>query len=172
MEQFFIWLEATALSSWIRDSPSVWAFPAILTCHTIGMGLVAGMNGMLALRILGFAPAVPVTELRRFLPVMWFGFWLNAISGVGLLIGYPTKALTNPLFYAKLLLIAAAVWLVTAIDRQVLGPPITAGPTVSRRAKLLAASSLALWSAAIVAGRLLAYTYTRLTATDTLSLRF
>ena len=37
---------------------------------------------------------------------MWAGFWVNAVSGVLLLIAYPTKALTNPLFYVKLVLIA------------------------------------------------------------------
>ena len=47
--------------------------------------------------------------MKRFLPVMWFGFWLNAISGVALLIAYPTKALTNPVFYLKLVLIALAM---------------------------------------------------------------
>ena len=36
---------------------------------------------------------------------MWAGFWINALSGILLLIAYPTKALTNPLFYAKLVLI-------------------------------------------------------------------
>ena len=55
--------------------------------------------------------------MQRFLPVMWFGFWLNAISGVLLLIGYPTKALTNPVFYLKLLFIALAV--TSAIGRFV-----------------------------------------------------
>src|SRR5262245_50800391 len=137
MDPFFIWLEATPLSSWIRDSPSIWAFPAILTCHTIGMGLVAGINGVVALRILGVAPFVPLREMKRFLPVMWFGFWLNAISGVGLLIGYPTKALTNPLFYFKLLFIGIAVWLVSAIGQQVFIEPVqSAGDTtIPRRAK-------------------------------------
>ena len=174
MDAFFVWLEATPISSWIRDSPSIWAFPAILSCHTIGMGLVAGINAALALRVLGAAPAVPLAEMKRFLPVMWFGFWLNAISGIGLLIGYPTKALTNPLFYFKLLCIAVAVWLVRAIGRQVFAgplPAVSAAP-VPARAKLLATVSLTMWGSAIVAGRLLAYTYSRLTATDTLSLLF
>src|SRR5271166_6453273 len=109
MDTFLIWLEATGLSTWVRDSPSVFAFPAILSLHTVGMGLVAGLNAALALRILGVAPQVPFAEMKRFFPVMWFGFWLNAASGVLLLIAYPTKALTNPVFYLKLLLIALAV---------------------------------------------------------------
>jgi hypothetical protein len=79
MDPFLIWLEATRFSTWMREEPSIFAFPAILSCHTVGMGLVAGINTALALRIFGVAARVPVEEMKRFLPVMWFGFWLNAI---------------------------------------------------------------------------------------------
>jgi hypothetical protein len=180
MNAFLTWLEATWFSSWIRESPSVFAFPAILSCHTVGMGLVAGINAALALRILGAAPGVPIREMKRFLPVMWFGFWLNAISGVVLLIAYPTKALTNPVFYLKLLLIAAAVALVRPIGRRVFDDGGISSPfsrqdrrTLPGRrgalppgghARLLAMASLGCWFGAITAGRLLAYTYTRLMA--------
>ena len=151
MNAFFIWLEATGISTWVRESPSLLAFPMILSLHALGMGLVAGLNAVIALRILGVARAVPFPEMRRFLPAMWFGFWMNAISGVLLLLAYPTKALTNPVFYLKLILIALA-----------LTSSIKALP---RESKLWASLSLAGWTGAITAGRLLAYTYTRLTAT-------
>jgi hypothetical protein len=203
MNSFLVWLEATDFSTWMRESPSVFAFPAILSCHTVGMGLVAGINASIALRILGAAPAVPIREMRRFLPVMWFGFWLNAISGVALLIAYPTKALTNPVFYLKLTLIAIAVWLVGPISRAIfptgdagrLAPrperaPTSAGAvfdeggrgvavtaeaaavsgttsavsTLPAGAKRLAVMSLVCWAGAITAGRLLAYTFSRLMA--------
>src|SRR5215469_8067520 len=48
-------------------------------------------------------------EFKRFFPVLWAGFWLNAVSGVVLLIGYPTKALTNPMFYLKLVFIGLGI---------------------------------------------------------------
>ena len=164
MDPFLLWLESTGLSTWVREEPSVWAFPAILSCHTIGMGFVAGINAALALRILGVAPAVPLAEMRRFLPVMWFGFWLNFASGVVLLIGYPTKALTNPLFYVKLTLVALAVWLARVISRRLFAGVETAGPGVSGQMRLLAIASLVCWAGAITSGRLLAYTYSRLMA--------
>jgi hypothetical protein len=126
MDPLLIWLESTAFSTWMRESPSVFAFPAILSCHTVGMGLVAGINTALALRILGVASRVPVEEMKRFMPVMWFGFWLNAISGVALLIAYPTKALTNPVFYLKLALIALAMVLQSMISRRLFGDPASA----------------------------------------------
>src|SRR5436305_4315459 len=145
------WLESTAFSEWVRGSPSLFAFPGILSCHTVGMGLAAGINAAIAFRILGVAPSVPVGEMRKFLPAMWFGFWLNFFSGIGLLIGYPTKALTNPDFYLKLALIAGGVWLVGRIRERMDGLP-----------KGLAIASLICCGGAIPSGRRFAYTYRHL----------
>ena len=105
IDPFLIWLESTALSQWVVGSESMFAFPGILALHAIGMGFAVGICLALDLRILGVAPGVRIAEMRRFVPVVWAAFWLNAVSGVLLLIGYPTKALTNPVFYLKLLLI-------------------------------------------------------------------
>ena len=164
MESFLIWLEATDFSTWMRESPSVWAFPAILSCHTVGMGLVAGINAAFALRILGVGPEIPVGDMRRFLPVMWFGFWLNAVSGVALLVAYPTKALTNPVFFLKLSLVALGLWLLKVIRPKIFGSE-TFDSDVPRRLKQLAMASLVCWAGVITSGRLLAYTYSRLMAT-------
>jgi hypothetical protein len=141
MDPLLLWLESTGLSTWVREEPSVFAFPAILSCHTVGMGLVAGINAALALRILGVAPGIAIREMKRFFPVMWFGFWLNAISGVVLLIAYPTKALTNPMFYLKLTLVAIAVALIKPIERRALGDPMAHRAPASRRSSAGSASS-------------------------------
>jgi hypothetical protein len=163
VESFLIWLESTDFGTWMRESPSVWAFPAILSCHTVGMGLVAGINGAFALRILGVGPGIPIGDMRRFLPVMWFGFWLNAISGVALLVAYPTKALTNPVFYLKLGLVALGLWLLKVIRPRIFGnDPVT---DIAPGLKRLAIASLVCWAGVITSGRLLAYTYHRLMAT-------
>ena len=159
MDAFFIWLETSALSIWVRESPSVFAFPTVLSFHTLGMGIVAGLSAAIDLRILGFAPQVPLAQTKRYYPWLWLGFWLNAVSGVVLLIGYPTKALTNPVFYVKVCLIALAVWLVSRIGAVVLRAPDVDQKPLDANAKLLAAVSLAGWVALITAGRLLAYTH-------------
>jgi hypothetical protein len=165
MDPVFLWLEATRFSIWLRESTSVLAYPAILSAHAIGMGLAAGINGALALRLLGVAPGVPVVEMRRFVPVMWFGFWLNAASGVLLLLAYPTKALTNPVFYLKIGSIALAMWIFVTLRRQVLVEHAAPGVDAGRqRLKALAAGSLLCWTTAITSGRLLAYTAHRMMA--------
>jgi hypothetical protein len=78
-----------------------------------------------------------------------------------LLIAYPTKALTNPVFYLKLGLIAVAMVILVRIDRA-----IRAEPESVQRLRRMAAISLVCWTGAIFAGRFLAYTYSRLTATQ------
>ena len=163
MDTFLIWLETSALSIWVRESPSLFAFPTILSFHTLGMGIVAGLSAAIDLRILGFAPRVPLTQTRRYYPVLWFGFWLNAASGVVLLIGYPTKALTNPVFYGKLACVALGAVVQMSIRRRVLSDGVSDVEPVPARGRMLAAASLVLWAAAITSGRFLAYTYHKLT---------
>lgn len=159
----------------------MFAFPAILSVHAIGMGLAAGVNVAMAVRLLGFAPGVPLHEMRRFAPVMWTGFWLNAASGVVLLLGYPTKALTNPVFYMKLSLIAIGLWLYVLMTRRLTeadprvtpaDSPLTpadlkvrtAAADLKVRTTLIAVASLASWAGAVTTGRLLAYTAHRILA--------
>jgi hypothetical protein len=165
-DAFFSWMETSALSVWIRESPSLWAFPFILILHTVGMGFLVGSNIAIDLRVLGFAPRVPLSLLEKFFVVMKLAFVVNLISGLLLLIGYPTKALTNPLFYLKLGLIAFALVETKWIRDKVLAWPEKDQGPVSTRDKLLAGSSIAVWAAAVTAGRLLAYTYTRLLTGD------
>ena len=157
IEQAFDWLEHTDLSLWIRGE-SLFAFPLILTVHTIGMGFLAGTSWAIDLRILGLARGVPIAALEKFFPVLWAALIANFISGTLLFIGYPYKAASNPVFYLKLSFIALAVYLVVRVRNAVLRAPVA--QAVSRHAVTLAALSLASWLAAITAGRLLAYTFT------------
>jgi hypothetical protein len=163
IDPFLGWVESTTLSVWVVESPSILAFPGILVLHAIGMAFAVGISAALDLRILGVASRVPVAAMRRFLPVLWAGFWLNAASGLLLLIGYPTKALTNPVFYLKLVLIAVAMGLLLRISRSVFTGGASLDSEFPRALRMMAIASLACWTAAITAGRLLAYTYTRLT---------
>ena len=164
MESFFVWLEATPLSTWLRESPSLWAFPFVLILHTVGLAFFVGANVAWDVRVLGFSMGIPLDALRRYFLVMWAGFWINAVSGVLLLIAYPTKALTNPLFYAKLALIGLGIALALRIRR---GVQDVRADSDAPEPRTLAAVSLGCWLAVIFAGRLLAYTCTRLTVDST-----
>jgi hypothetical protein len=161
-DPLFLWLESSGFSVWMRESPSVFAFPMILAVHTIGLGLLAGVNVALDLRMLGFAARIPLLTFRRFLPFMWLGLGLNVLSGLALLAAYPTKALTNPVFYVKLGLIAAALAILRSVRRFRLADGAAPAIPGLRSAKMVAVASLVCWAGAIAAGRFLAYTYVRL----------
>jgi hypothetical protein len=150
-------LESSAFSVWMRESPSLFAFPGILAAHTVGLGLLAGLNAAFDLRLLGVARSIPPSAFMRFLPVMWTGLWINVLTGIAVLLAYPTKGLTNPVFYLKLGLIAAALLVLRTVLRRT-----RAGEADAQTTRMLAGVSLALWAAAITAGRLLAYTCSRL----------
>jgi len=139
-------IERSGLSTWIRESESAFAYYFVLVIHNIGLALLVGTCGVLGARLLGFVPELPLVPLRRFFTFIWIGFWLNVVSGVFLLIAYPTKALTNPLFYVKLVLVAIGVWTLRRIEREV----------EVRRS--LALWMLGSWLGVLTAGRALAYT--------------
>jgi uncharacterized membrane protein len=162
-----LWLEATALSIWLRESGP--AFFGSLTLHALGMAFLVGSHVATDLRTLGVAPGVPLSLMRRFRPVAWLAMVVVTASGVSLLLAYPTKALTNPVFYLKLLLIAVATMLLMQIGRRAAGGAGAVGvghSAPSRTMRYMAIASLVCWAGAITAGRLLAYTHSRLTATE------
>jgi hypothetical protein len=154
---FLQWLENTGFSTWVRESPSIFAFPTILLLHTIGMALCVGVSGGLDLLILGFAPEMKIAPLERFFPILWFGFTINAITGTMLVMQDATNKLTNVDFYVKMLFIVVALVSLRMIKTSVFrDPAIDQGPFPSR-VKVLAVVSIVCWLGAITAGRLLAY---------------
>ena len=149
------WLEGTALAAWVRESPSIWAYPTVLTLHTFGMMVLVGSALMIDLRLLGFGRGIPLSSLERMFRVMWGAFWLNLATGTMLFIADASKRGTQPLFLIKLALVASGITTIVLLRRRVF---VGSEPLViSAAAKRLAVTSLLVWSAAVTAGRLLAY---------------
>jgi hypothetical protein len=152
------WLESTWLSTTLRDSPNVFLYPTILAFHTLGLAFFVGISSAIALRILGVGRIVPLAPLKRFYPIMWIGFFFNAVSGLLLLIIEPTKFLTMVDFYVKLVVIAGAVYCNRALYIRRFRHPATVDPNpLPAGDRALAVTILVLWGAAITAGRLTAY---------------
>ena len=164
MYAIFNWLEQTRLSLWVREDPSLMAFPGMLILHTVGMAFLVGTNVAVNARILGVGRGVPLTAMLPFYRVMWIGFWINAASGAALLMAYPTKALTNPLFYLKLALIGVGVVQARWIMRHIPDESGAGDGWMPKAMRVRAVVSLVCWLTAIPAGRLLAYTYRHLMA--------
>jgi hypothetical protein len=157
MMDFLAKLEQLPFFIWVLQSGSIWAYPTILTVHTVGMMMVAGIAGVISLRLLGIAPTMPIKPLERLYPVAWWGFWINAVTGTILLIADATTKLTNPDFYVKMAFVFAGVVVLKVMRSKVFGAPELDKTPLPGNAKGLAWASLVCWIGAITAGRLLAY---------------
>ena len=146
-------VENLPLSTWVRESNSVWAYPTMLTLHTLGLALLVGASAALDLRVLGWGQALALADLRPLFRWMWVGFWVNALSGVVLLAADATTKAAAPMFLIKLGLVAIGVAVMAAQKRETFAP----AAAVTARARSLALASLTVWFTAIFAGRLMAY---------------
>ncbi len=157
MMELLMRLEESGLSTWLRESQSIMAFPMVLALHTVGLGLVVGCTVVVNLRLLGGAPRIPIKPLEKFFSVMWIGFAVNAVSGVMLFAKEATTVSISAVFWVKMTLIALAMWVVTRIRTKVFDDPLIDMHPVPADIRMLALVSILLWAGAITAGRLLAY---------------
>jgi hypothetical protein len=153
---FFRGLQDSAFTEWFLGSDSIWTYPTVLTLHTVGMAILVGASFVINLRILQVAGDIPLPRLQALYRFVWIGFAINLLSGVVLFVTEAADRVVDPVFYVKLSSIGLALWFGvivkhTAIDRT------DGANQASGRSRSLAAVSLALWTVAIVSGRLMAY---------------
>jgi hypothetical protein len=154
---FFNSIEQLPLATWVRESGTIWAYPTVLCLHIVGMGMVAGLSSFINLRLLGLWTMIPVKPLERLFTWIWWGFWLNAVTGTILLLADATTKLRNPDFYIKMVFIFIGVIVLRRMRTTVFASPLLMQGTLPGGAKGLAWVSLVCWLAAIITGRLLAY---------------
>jgi len=152
-------IEESGISTWIRDSTSFFAFWFILSLHAIGMGLLVGASVVIDMRLLGVARDLPVAPLKWLYKVIWIGFAIQIVSGLLLLVAYPTKAFTNPDFYVKLTFIGLGIAVMQMLKKRVFDDSTLTDAEMMLKGKALAVWSLVCWTGVVTAGRLLAYTY-------------
>jgi len=151
-------IENSAYAVWVRESPSIFAYTSILSLHAIGLAIIVGINTLVALRLLGFVPGIPLPPLRKLFPWMYLGFTINTFSGASLLAANLTNDLGNWLFLAKLVFILFAMvnlelTRIYVFDR----PGVLSSAGLPKHARTFAVASIVLWSLAMVAGRFTAY---------------
>jgi len=152
-------LEETATSTWLRESG--FAFFSSLSIHSLAMAAVVGINIAFALRLIGLAPAFSLLRFQPFVRLHNIGLGFIIASGLALLLAYPAKALTNPVFYLKLVALVSALCLFYKRYRLAL-----ADETGRKVARTSAVILLVLWVVVIFAGRFLAYTNSILLASS------
>jgi len=130
--------------------------PTVLTLHTAGMAALVGASWVLDLRLLGINRNVPLTAYRWVFRAVAIGLIVNLLTGVLLFMKNATTWGTALPFLAKMAFVVASAATILPIRTYVLNSG--AGPSkISDRARLLAIASIVAWTAAVTAGRLLAY---------------
>ena len=153
LHQFSEWLSSTPLSQLIQVT--TWAIPGIQTIHIISLALLFACALVFSLRIAGRGLASePLPQLAaRFTRAIWYLLLLLLLTGGLLIVAEPGRTITNPVFYAKMVMLAAVIavtlWLAAVARRQFERP---SGVHV-----LMASVSMLLWVGIVFAGRLIAY---------------
>jgi hypothetical protein len=156
--EFLAQIEATTFATWVREAPTLWAYPTVLFLHTVGLGFLVGANVAIDLRLLGVARHLPLAPMEKLFPIMWSGFWINAASGTALLMADATTKLTNPVFSIKMVFVVLGVLNMAWMKRRLFRDPATLDVwPVHPRARFVAVTSLVLWVLATTTGRLMGY---------------
>ncbi len=151
-------IENNTLTYWLRESPSVFAYPTLIAIHTFGMVFLVGPSTGIALRVLGYAETLPLASLRPFFRVIAMSAWVSIISGVLLAILDVRILLIMPTFYIKMLAIVAAMVIIRRFRSRVFSAESSdVDGIVTSRDKLLAGVLLFGWGVAVAAGRVTAY---------------
>lgn len=155
---FFNDVAALPVSQIIGESLNL--FSALDVVHVVGVLLLAGSIAVVDLRLLGivFAGVGLDTLQKQVLPLTILGAVLAIPSGIGLFLPQAAKLWENPLLQAKVLLLLLAAlnigyWHYN-LSRHA---QWSVAPALPWQAKFAGASSLLLWTATLIAGRLIAF---------------
>jgi hypothetical protein len=152
-------IRSTALHAFIRTNEP-WLWPLCETLHYLGLSALLGTVGLFDLRVLGMARGIAFRAIHRLVPWGIGGYALNVLTGVVFFVGHPDQYFYNNAFRLKVLLMAVAglnvlAFYGTAAFRELVTlEPDTAVPAT---AKIIAGTSLGVWVAVLICGRLLTF---------------
>jgi len=140
-----------------------WIVPVWKTLHYFAIAALAGIVGLVDLRIFGVAKGLPLRPLQRLMPWAVVAFAVAAASGYALLRINPANSLGPPVnvaFAGKVLFLLLIglndiLYFATGLKRQVDG--VGAGENASASAKIVAGVSLALWAGVVYWSRMLTF---------------
>jgi hypothetical protein len=149
------WSENNVFFIWLRESPSLWAYPAVYFVHTLALTFTAGASLVIDARLLGAARQLPIPPLARLFKVIWTGVAVTVLSGVIMLVSDLQTRLANSLFPMKMTFVLAAMVLTLAMRRRIAEAGVDS--TVSSSTRVLALASLVSWLGAVASGKFAAY---------------
>lgn len=166
MEAIATWLAATTASGVIQKT--LWVIPVMQTIHILGVAMVFSSVVMIQLRVLGITSSQTIEQTaHRFVPWIFGGVVVLALTGTVLIIGEPQRSLPSYEFQMKMLYLAVAIAFTIAFAQTVRHHALvweTAGGTSGRKAAArtvvngLALVAFLAWAMVVVYGRWIAYT--------------
>jgi hypothetical protein len=140
---------------------SSWIVPLMQTIHILGICMVMSASFLMSLRTLGlFAPNQPIASIAgRFLPWLWWALPILLSTGGLLILAEPKRELLNPTFRIKVVLVLIATVTTAIFQKRLIRADHAQGRAGARNIgnKTMAAMSLFVWIAVLVAGRMIAY---------------
>jgi hypothetical protein len=112
------------------------------------------------MRLLGIAPGIPLKPLRRLFPFMWAGFIGADLSGIAIGLAHASTRLWNPIFGVKLAINTVAAPIMWIMQKRIFDNPEVSESALPKSARKIAAAQMILWLSVLVAGRLIAYSFT------------
>jgi len=156
--ELLTWLENIPAVTWIRESDSLFGYTLYLAGHTIGLVFLLGPNLVIAARVLGLAPDLPLRPVQALRPVLNVGVVLTVVTGSVLFATAPVGYVHNVVFIVKIASIVLAFVALRILLRDLFADgrdPDLAASLPGVRAATVA--TLVCWTIAVVAGRLTAY---------------
>jgi Na+/citrate or Na+/malate symporter len=154
-----LWVRSTSLHKFVvQHEPWVW--PTCEIIHYLGLSLLLGTVGLFDLRVLGVAKGIPLRAIHRLIPWGIAGYILNILTGVVFLSGHPDQYFYNNAFRLKALFMAVAganilAFYGTDVFAEMKKLPDNGIPSL--QTKIIAGTSLSMWIAVLVCGRLLTF---------------
>jgi hypothetical protein len=150
-------LENSPFAVWARGE-SLWAWPFVVTIHTLGTAVIIGLIFVITLRLLGLFETIPYSSLKRLFPLLWVAFVVELATGFVMWATKPTRYVADGAFLLKLLFvivgIALTIYLYGAMKREDASWE-SAGAVSSNGVKYIAPTLLA-WCIVLVLSRLTA----------------
>jgi hypothetical protein len=160
VDAFLAWMQASALGEAVRAA-GPWVYGVINLTHIIGIATLFGSLLVLDLRLLGLWPRLPIGVLSdAVVPVATTGFFVAVTAGTCMLATNALDYAGNPFLLVKFPAIALGVINVGVVKRtRAWRDRRTREPSRRERRQLavLGGISLACWTTAVAAGRLIAY---------------
>ncbi len=157
--RFCDWLSQTPISMTFQSV--AWIIPMVQSVHILAIAIVMSSVIMVDLRLMGvMGHTQSISGLtRRFVPWVWWSLLVLLVSGAILITAEPRRDLLNPVFQAKMALLAIAV-AVTAMFQATVARNMEIwdlSPQNRTGAWVTAVVSLLVWTAIIGCGRWIAY---------------